>query len=896
MLIRLLGWPAVVQENGEFNPLTPRIAETVAVLATSRGREISTRRLSEMLFPKVELDKADLRTRLKVVRRQLRGATVSNAAGWVRFDIDPDQVDCLRFEALAERAKREQGGARARLLGEALELWSEAVPFEGTALSCLDEERSRLERLRDEAHCGLVDALVADHQPDEAWVYARSVPPGSRDSEGFLMTWAVLLAERGETRELRSVIPEYECRTGAAASQALREHVTALLRDGSPLRKPRVTIAGIRVPRELPAGLTELTGRSTEKAALAQCISRRDRVVVVRGQAGAGKTALAVAVARERQNDFDGGTLFVDLRGFSADPPRDPRQRLRTWLSILGVSVREYGLDDPDADVEDLAALYRSVLAVRAVLVVLDNAVDADQVRLLLPPPGQSACLITTRADLRLVEVAEVEVCPWNSETGLAFLADGPAVDRVAADPASARKIVEYCGGLPLALTAVKARLRMHRNLALGAVVAALTDRTGRLGALDQWAAGPRVSAVLGWSVNALQKGAGDAFRRIGAAPELAVTVFSLSYLLSGTRSDPSAVIEELVAANVVSPADQDGVFVMHDLFRACAVVLAEELDSEPRRQAEEQAQEFALHQAIACDQILDPTRALLAPEASTDGAVCIPESVTAAVRLGEAIYPLCEWALDRASRLKQHQYSMWLPVVLAVFYRKTGRWADQVKGLRQASDATRFCGTPAEQARVWRHLGSAYNYVGSHALAVLCQERGIRIGIENSDAISEARGAQALGIAHEKAGQIGLARPCFERAVQLFESLGDQRGLAHARNGIASVRFAEGDLPGALELTRTALAAAESAEDVNGQGAILRTRARICNAAGDVRAAVDSYLEAVRRYQDDGYVTAAAKACRAAADLLVETSPERARALRSKADALLASLPVADA
>ncbi|SFQ77759.1 tetratricopeptide repeat protein [Amycolatopsis rubida] len=899
MLIRLLGQPAVMQKNGELKVLPRRVGEAVAVLATRRGRRTSTRQLPELLFPGVPPDKADWRTLLKKARKELPAGTLPDAyGGAARLIVESDEVDCLRFADLVRRAEHEQGGARARLLLEALALWTDDVPFEGSELRCLDEERAKLERHRADAHCSLVEALIADHQLGVAWTHARSAPPECMDSERFLAALAALLAERGEMRELRSLIPGYEQRTAAPASRALREHVDRLLAEGFSSQKLQAIRMGPGVPRELPRGRAELTDREAELAELVDRLSRRGGITVVYGQGGVGKTQLALRAARERQGEFDGGTLFADLRGFSVDPPRDPRQRLLTWLSMLGVSTKDYGLDTPSADIDDLAALYRSVLAERAVLVVLDNAADANQIRLLLPPPGPSACLITTRTELRSPElpsdVQSVKLHPWRVETGIAFLREALADGRVLTDSMAARTIVEYCGGLPLALDAVRSRLRRRGDLSLGMVVAELKDLRERLRTLDRFTAEPGVSAVLSWSVRALPDYAEDAFRRIGVVPELAITAFSLASVLSERGSEASAVIDELVEANIISPADRYGVFEMHDLFRACAATVAADLEPEQRQCTEDSVQDFALQQAIACDQVLDPRRALSAPEAREERSVCVPESVEGALRLGEAFYVVCKWALDRAARLEQHKYSMWMPVVLAVFYRKTGRWNDQVAALRQASEVAEISGTPTERARVWRHLGAAYNYINQHGLAVTSQKRGLRISVESGDRTSEALSTQALGIAYEKAGDLALAQPCFERALELFESLGDERGLAHAHNGIACVRFAENDLKAALRAARTALDKAERAGDVNGQGAVLRSLGQIYHGLGDAQAAVDAYLEAYERYLADGYVTAAAKAARRAADLLAETSPDRAQALRDKADVLLAGLPKA--
>ncbi|WP_409464859.1 hypothetical protein [Amycolatopsis sp. GA6-003] len=285
MLIRLLGQPAVMQKYGELKVLPRRVGEAVAVLATRRGQRTSTRQLPELLFPGVPPEKADWRTLLKKARKELPAGTLPDAyGGAARLIVEPDEVDCLRFADLVHKAEHEQGGARARLLLEALALWTDDVPFEGSELRCLDEERAKLERHRADAHCSLVEALIADHQLGVAWTHARSAPPECMDSERFLAALAALLAERGEMLELRSLIPGYEQRTAAPASRALREHVDRLLAEGFSSQKLQAIRMGPGVPRELPHGRAELTDRETELRVLVDRLSRRGGITVVYGQ------------------------------------------------------------------------------------------------------------------------------------------------------------------------------------------------------------------------------------------------------------------------------------------------------------------------------------------------------------------------------------------------------------------------------------------------------------------------------------------------------------------------------------------------------------------------------------------------------------------------------------
>ena len=896
MQIKLLGRPTVIRDGASTTP-SRRVGETLAVLALNPGQRIDNRKLSGLLFPDSPPSEASWRSLVSKVRAIVGNAALPNAYGETRLIVDPEQVDYFRFISLVTQARDEQGAHRARLLCDALDLWPDITPLEGTNLPYLDDKRAEMEARRAEALTALVEAELADNQFKDALTHAREAPTRCWDSEHFFELYLTALAECREFSELKSATADYERRVDALVSPSLRQHWNYLLSDEFVPRRPQATLdANSSTPRQLPAGRSALIGRERELAEIRDSLSRPGSITVVHGTAGVGKTQLALLAARKCQDAFEGGTLFADLLGFSPDEPRDARQQLLSWLPRLGVSVKENRLDNPAVSTDDLAAVYRSELARRQVLVVLDNARDADQVRPLLPPPDSSACLITSRNTMMPLassyDARMVTLLPWTTGTGTEFLTEILGGRRVSADLSAARMLVEHCAGLPLTLSLVGARLAVRQDLNLGIVAGELADLERRLTTLDRTATGPSVSAALDWSVRALREETIDAFRHIGVLPELAITAESLSSVLLWTRSEASHVIDELVTASILQPADEEGLFAMHDVLRAHAGTLAADLDPMKRRHAEQRALDFALYQAVACDNVLDPGRALPVPPPPDGISVKNTKSIASSLRLLELCYPTFQSALRLADRLELHQYLVYLPVVLSVFYRKSARWNDQVVALRQASRSAELWAPPSECALVHRMLGSAYNYVGQANLAILCQKRGIQISLENGDYVGEARGRQLLGVAYEKAGQLDLARPCYERSLELFEELGDERGRGHAHNGMASVELAEGNLPSARTSAMTALAAAHGADDVNGQSAAERNLARIEAALGDTQASVESYRRARARYLADNYITAAVLVCGREADLLDEHSPDDARAVREQAITLLSDLP----
>ncbi|GIF49885.1 NB-ARC domain-containing protein [Asanoa ferruginea] len=316
------------------------------------------------------------------------------------------------------------------------------------------------------------------------------------------------------------------------------------------------------VPRQLPGGPAHLVGRDRELALLDR-LADEPGAVVVTGMPGVGKTALATAWARQAARDHPNGQLYVNLRGVDpARAPLDPGAVLHGFLVALDVPPWRI---PPETDAR--AAVYRSVLASRRVLVVLDNAASVEQVRPLLP--ASSTCLVTSRVQLDGLVVGEgARPLPLDVLTSAAAglllsqrLGAGPAAARrVGAGPAAAR-LVDRCAGLPLALTAAAARLAQQPWLSAAALAAEL--RAAPLDALstDDPATNLRTSFFL--SYRRLTDGAQRLFRLLGTGPEPVIG---------------GAAGRELVRAQLVtgrSPA-------LHPLLRCYAAELARSVEDRP--------------------------------------------------------------------------------------------------------------------------------------------------------------------------------------------------------------------------------------------------------------------------------------------------------------------------
>ncbi len=313
------------------------------------------------------------------------------------------------------------------------------------------------------------------------------------------------------------------------------------------------------VPRELPGGIAAFTGREAElERVLGRFGEPRQGVVVaIAGMAGVGKTALALEAGHRLARRFPDGSLHLDLRGHAADPP-DP-------LDLLDRLVRELGSEPPKPlSLESASARFRTLLASKRVLLLLDNARDAAHVAPLLPGAGGSAAIVTSRValtDLPQAHQVLLDVLP--EADALRLLAAEIGAGRVAAEPAAARTVARLCGYLPLALHLVGARLATRPRWPVAHLAHRLDDERRRL---DE--TGVRTSFAL--AVGALDDTSARAYPLLSLldVPELSVPV--ASRLLDAPERETEALLERLTDEHLLTtPAP--GWYRLHDLLRLYA-------------------------------------------------------------------------------------------------------------------------------------------------------------------------------------------------------------------------------------------------------------------------------------------------------------------------------------
>ncbi|MEV0595356.1 AfsR/SARP family transcriptional regulator [Nonomuraea cavernae] len=541
--------------------------------------------------------RAQIYSGIHVIRRELRALGIDevvSSRGGYTLQADAANLDLALFEECARQAGAGQRPEQVvRSLRRGLALWSgpalsdasgayvEAVRahLEETRLGCVERLiEAELALGRHDHAIGELRRLVAEH-PLRERLHAQlmlALYRGGRRTEALDLS-----------RDLRHRLVEEH---GLDPGQAVLELEQSILRADPALAPPPIGfLSGAETdgparacggaPAQLPADTSDFTGRDRELAqvlpALAGEQGNAPQIRAVTGPPGVGKTVFAVHAAHRIRESYPDGQLFVDLRGADSRPA-DPAEALAGFLRALGVDGREI----PEGR-DERSALYRTMLADRRVLVVLDNATDESQVRPLLPGAGACAVLVTSRRRLAgLGAQTTVELLPFDGEESVELLGRIAGSERVAAEDREAREVARLCGGLPLALRIAGSRLAARPHRRIGELARRLADEQRRLDELSY--SGLAVRAGLDLSYQALGEAERRLLRRL-AFLDVPEAGSWLAIAVSGERpADTEEMLERLTDIHLLRVTGVDGTgqirYGMHDLVRTyCRERMAEE-------------------------------------------------------------------------------------------------------------------------------------------------------------------------------------------------------------------------------------------------------------------------------------------------------------------------------
>lgn len=563
---------------------------------------------------------------------------------------------------------------------------------------------------------------------------------------------------------------------------------------------PPAPPAGVpRPPRnDLPRDVPDFTGRAAQLEAVLDGIAD-SRVIAVDGMAGVGKTCLAVHAAHRLTAEYPDAQLYLDLHGFTAGrAPLDPDRALRTLLAALDVPSEKV---PQEGGVEELAACWRSELAHRRAVVVLDNAAEADQVRPLLPGAGPSVALITSRNRLLgLDEVPPVslDVLTAQESAELLVRASGEAGDpegRLARDPENTAEVLRLCGRLPLALRLTAARLRHRPGWTVGVLVERMAEGASEF------------DTAFAMSVRQLDRPKARLFRLLGLLPGSSFDEYVAAALADLPLRDARALLEDLLDAHLVQqPAA--GRYRLHDLVHQHARRTTLEQDSEAERdRALTRVLDYYVHAAAAADAAMPFPG--LSREASVDGPpAALPRfdhKIAALIWFGTEYLNLLA-AFEAAESAGADRHLCELPHFMrAYFARRCG--TTMLNGLFERSlAAAQRLDDPLQLAEAHSDLGFARYNAGRMTEAAAAYRTAASLLSESGDLRAEAELAMRRGYLRWDEGYVEEPLDLFRLAAKLYADADCPMGTAHATAYEAWALLQLGHREEAARLARTAL------------------------------------------------------------------------------------------
>ncbi|WP_326585701.1 tetratricopeptide repeat protein [Streptomyces sp. NBC_00481] len=649
---------------------------------------------------------------------------------------------------------------------------------------------------------------------------------------------------------------------------------------------------------QLPAALAGFAGRARQLEFLTETLhngvsSDALAIATVSGPAGVGKTALAVEWAHRVAGLLPDGQLYVDLRGF--DPSGaviNPFDVIRTFLDAFGVDPARV-----PADPAGLAAFYRSVMSGRRMLVVLDNARDAAQVRPLLPGAGTCMVVVTSRNQLTGLVAVEgahpIVLDVLSRDEGRQLLRARLGGTRTERESGAVDELIEWCAGLPLALTAVAARAAIHSAFPLAALVSELRHSDTRLDPLGTTDCVADVRAAFSWSYRQLSPSGQRLFRLIGLHPGPSLSVPAMASLAGVSLDDARPLITELADSHHVTEF-RPGRFTQHDLLRAYAGELCGQVESDTDRDtAIRRLLDHYAHMCQAADRLVNPfpdPLVLTAPEAGS--ALVRPESRRQAIDTVEAEFMVLLNIIDHTVRTGLTTYTWQLASAMHFFLQRRGR-RHEITAVHTAVLAALEQVKPApDDPRIHQHLGRAYSHLERPGEAHRHLRRALEIHTGHGDAVAQAHVHASIGFVHGQERQHESALRQYAISLGLSRRTGHTHGEARAWNGVAWHRAnlgayeqAHGDAQRAVELF-------EVIDDPDGRAEALGTLGLALRHLGRYGDAVDRYEQAIGLFRADGNLTSVAGSLMYLGDTYEAAGRRsRAREVWREADAILDEL-----
>jgi len=914
----LLG-PMEAYHNGVPVDLGRRRGERclLGLLLLEAGRVLPVDRLAALLWDDEPPDHARatlqthvsrLRARLDPGRQGRYGVRLVSRGDGYLVETDPDRVDVHRFRRLVDAARRlPEPVDRAAGLRRALALWRGA-PLADVAS----------ERLRDRVCSGLMEErLAALETCVEAELAAgahHALLPELTDlvaehPHRQRLAGALMLALHRAGRQPDALAAYHRVRArladelGLDPGPQLRRLHESILRDDAPAETPAPAETSppaeplVPHPAQLPAEPAYFTGRDEQIAQLDRMIETDARAPTVAisalsGAGGVGKTALAVHWAHRVRDRFPDGQLYVDLQGYAPAEPARPQDVLARFLRALGVPGERV-----PADPDEAAGLYRTMLADKRMLVVLDNAHTADQVRPLLP--GSRSCLAVVTSRDRLSGLVAIEGAQRVSLDGLtadeavALLGRVIGAGRLDAEPDAVAALVDACGRLPLALRIAGANLAEQPDQSIAGYVELLTaSRLTELQVQGDDRAAVRASFDLSYGRQSAP--ARRLFRLMSLAPGHAVSLGAAAALADLPTADAVPLVEALAEAHLLERCGPDR-YTFHDLIRLYAAErLAAEEPHRRRADAVERLVDWYLAVAEAANEVLTPhhqaltavvkwrpvelpfppvpqrVRAFLDAEAANlpgvarfateqghhASAACLTYLLAGffdhAGHVNDAV-ETSRWGLTAATRLGDPPTEWVLRSVhaaMCVFARRPLEALDHLHGV---VDQAHRAGNQRAEAVAYNTMGRALRQLGRFAEAVDAYQHALPLFTAADQPVNVGMALNNIGVGYSWSGDLDRSFEWLTRALSHWRLIADQRGQARTLFCLGELHLRRGDLDAAGEALHAGFGLARELEYREIEGDTLHMLGQVDIKRGDHRSALAHLGEALSLAQRTG-------------------------------------------
>ncbi|MFD0361042.1 tetratricopeptide repeat protein [Nocardia sp. GCM10030253] len=865
----VLGPVAVTVEGRELAGMAPRHRAVLAYLLINARTVVGFDRLIDAMWGPTSPDsaRAQIHAAVTAVRRVLREAGVEQVidtrAGGYMISPVAGQLDLDEFNTLVatgDSTDREDAAAQIRA---ALELWR-GEPLADVKADYVFSARARLidrrlttvERLaelelalgRNEELVDELSAEVAAHPLREKLVghLVLALYRAGRQADALAVA-----------RTFREALADQQ---GLDPGRAFATLEAAVLRDDPGLTLDAVSVESrtsraepaIRPARRanfLPYDTPDFAGRSTELDRLAGEPGDRAQIAALDGMAGIGKTTLAVHVANRSSDRFPDGQLFVDLQAHtSGQRPVAPSEALETLLLQLGVSAERI-----PPELVDRAALWRAELTDRRVVVVLDNALDTDHLKHLLPGTSASLFLITSRRRLIGLDGARalsVDVLPAEDSIDLFTRIVG---ERAHAEPVAVLDVLQLCGFLPLAVRIAAARLHHRPRWTVRYLADRLRQQRGRLSELST--SERSVAAAFTLSYRQLDPLQQRMFRLLGLHPGRDIDAQAAGALAAISTERAEQVLEDLLDAHVLAQ-HEPARYTFHDLLREHAHSRADEQESPETRHAAKTSlfDSYRYRAAAAIDLLYPYIRHRMPKLAQPDPPDEVPRDQDAAVRWLEAERANLLAVATHCARTEWPSHAGDFATILFHFLDRRAHHSDAMVLHTEALHAARSRGDTAGEGRALIDLSEVHWRQGRPEQAMADARCALELSRATGDRLGEALAHNRLAFGAWRQGDYAQAHDRYTRSLALCREIGDRVGEAAGLDNLGTVFERQGRYAEALDHHRGARDIYREIGSTHGEVDALDNLGLVYRRLGQYEQARTHHRQALELYRELGY------------------------------------------